>query len=122
MVSKKKVCEECGRILRTRCFKLNPVLNKKICYICDRRIGHNKYYKPDIKTNKGKNFYKMELKQDEKQALLNELLSHGLSEQQANYRINNRQKYLRWFEKRRMIKPKTNNELTKRFLEGLNQR
>lgn len=42
----KERCEKCGRMLRIKHFVINKVTGEKMCTMCDKRIGSNKFYIP----------------------------------------------------------------------------
>ena len=64
----------------------------------------------------------MTLTYDEKKALWVQLRQRGLSSDQANYRIRNRQRYLSYFQRLRMVQPtEVIDNTNKLFVEGLKQ-
>lgn len=117
----KKECEKCGRKVRPRCLHIHKPRGERRCGRCIKKYGQNKFYIPKEERRKGK----FELTMDERQALFRVLISKGLNEEQAKFRINNRQRYLRGFKRNSImnkIKEKESREnLKKKFLEGLGQ-
>jgi hypothetical protein len=123
-VVKRIECPECGRLCKPVAqMRLNPVLNKKICWHCDKKIGHNKFYNPKINGSKQKiKFMRLTMNEDEKNELWQSLIRIGLSEEQARIRVRNLQNRLFWQQRNRMFNQnKTQSELNKNFLAGLGQ-
>ena len=90
--------------------------------MCNKRIGTNKFYEPEIKGAKKFKTYlsNYNLKLDEQQALYKELIKMGLSHNQAKYRVANRKRYIWWFQKKRLIKKSIDfNNMQKKLVEGL---
>lgn len=116
---KKYTCSECGRLLRSRCFIYNRVIKNRICRQCDKRIGTNIFYEPNIKgekkktkkycRNKSRNF-----KNDEKEFLTKKNLKNGLTYEESKIKIKNFIEDLR-----RINRKEKKEDLNKKLIEGL---
>ena len=92
--SKKKECPRCHKIFRLKCFKYNRVLKEIVCNLCNRQVGSNIWYIP--KEDRKREFVgKYNYSREEKQQLFRNLTSQGISQSEANRKINGDLKYLR---------------------------
>lgn len=114
MKGNKEVCSECGRLLRKKRFRINPLLKKKICIRCDKRIGHNKFYAPEIKTIK--KFYPYGIKKDEEEVILDKKFNQG---KDARKELNFLKTYVKRFYNKRKYEEKNKKDINKKFVEGL---
>ena len=108
-------CPKCNNIYNSRCFTIHRTTGEKRCYRCINKYGQNKFYAPEIRGAKiKKNSYlsNYSLNLNEKQALYKELINQGCSEEYARRRVNNRTRYINWFQwrKRKMVKNEENKE------------
>lgn len=122
MESKLKDCPECG--IKHRHLEFNPVKNLKLCSRCNKRIGRNKFYEPEIKgSTKKRKFMKLTMDMGEKQQMFSNLVrNNGLTEEEANKRVKNLQNTLFYQQRRRMYVPKLTDEFKvskEKFIEGL---
>ena len=112
----KEVCPECGRLLRLKWFTYNPILEKRVCKRCDKRIGHNQFYEPKIKGSKRKKRpLNYSITRDESQVLYNKKGNNKQVNFLKHY-INKFYQKKRYEEKIKKIKDK---ERQKKFIEGL---
>lgn len=127
--NKKKECPRCHRTLRLKCFKYNRVLKEEVCGLCNRQVGSNIWYIPK-ENRKYECVGKYNYSAEEKQQLFKNLISRGMSKDEANRKINGDLKYLRnkrWkdrFQKRQEIiinnlKIKNEKEQKEKLLAGL---
>ena len=121
MKNNKEVCQECGRLLRTKNFRSNPILNKKICQRCDKKIGHNKYYQPEIKgVKKRKKPTNYAITDDEDRVLYRKKIRKGENAREGvkfvKHYINRFYQKKRYEERMKKIKDE---DKQKKFIEGL---
>lgn len=115
-MNQKKRCKRCERMLRTKCFVFNPLLKEEICKRCDKKIGRNKFYNP-----KNNRISKFNMTDDEKKVLAR-INGWERVNKDCKGLITIKRRVLR---KRRgdrynkMNKEKENNQLNKKFVEGL---
>ena len=115
----KRECPECKEQKKLARFKFNPVKDKRLCYECDRRIGHNKFYFPQIKGIKKEKNYLRNIDWEEKKVLYKEKLKDGKSESTAKNEIRQIGYMIKIINKnKREYKPETTN-INKNFIEGL---
>jgi hypothetical protein len=122
MHSREKIeCPRCHKHKTTHCFIYNKVLKIKICRLCNRIIGNNKFYIPF--KNKGSRIIgRYSITDREKNELHRQFMCQGLDSSQAWRRVNQHISLLRriWWKQHwnKNIQPKE--EITKQeFLEGL---
>ena len=96
----KRECAKCGEKVRWKNSLRYKPTGEWRCKKCIRKYGQNKFYLLPEERNK---FNPHGLNLDERQALFGILVQKGLSSAQANYRIKNRQKYLNWFGRNKMV-------------------
>ena len=124
---KRVECPECHEQKKLARFRYNPVKEKRICYDCDKRIGHNKFFNQEVNGGKERNkFMRLQMTDDEKKELWISLVKTGMSEEQARWRVNSLNYRLKMQERRRMftwskVRKEESNNINKKFLEGLGQ-
>jgi hypothetical protein len=125
--SKKNTCPECGRLLRNRCFSYNPIKDARLCIYCNKKLGRNKFYEPEIKGAKNrslsrrKRFYAWMLLKDEREYLMDKKEKEGLTREEAKEKINNSMSFIRELiikkQKENNIKP-NNQQFLNRLKQG----
>jgi len=96
----KRECAKCGEKVRRRNSLRYKPTGEWRCKNCIRKYGQNRFYLPPENRSKSDN---NDLSRDEKQALFHILVAKGLSPEKANYRIRNRQRYLGWFRRNKVL-------------------
>jgi hypothetical protein len=117
--NKKKECPKCHRILRTKHFIFNEILELEICTQCNKKVGTNKFYTPLVEKKRTDTISKFNITNAEKNVLIN---CNHKSLSQINNSINYLQglKKKKRFDKKQLeIEDKNKIDLNKKLIEGL---
>lgn len=89
------------------------------CNRCKRKYGTNPLYvHPSEDTEKSRRIDL--LSREESEVLHNEYMHQGCNSETAWKKVNNRKKYLRWFQSKKRYTPRQElKELNKKFIEGI---